>query len=178
VNERNKRKIAAKLRELAFAFPNREIPEETVVLYTERLSSLPAEAVCLAIDRLIDTSRFFPTIAEIKAAMVEAVVEPGFAELAWGEVIREVRRVGFGRTAQGRPRFSSPLIGKAVAAVGWETICMSEHPEVIRAQFVKTLDALVRRETYRIQTGSLSGDSEAIYPELGGWEHGGHERID
>lgn len=164
-------RILAKLGELALAFPNKDIPPESLAVYAKRLALLPVDAVCAAIDRLMDTARFFPTIGEIKEAAVTGPLGADLAEEAWAEVLREVKRVGFNRPPvfrDGRfepplvPEFSSPLIGAAAASIGWDVICTSDKPSIVMAQFKAAFTALRDRETAAKQTGARALDADAL----------------
>jgi hypothetical protein len=44
----------------------REMPDSTVKLYRAKLAKLDARSCTRAVDRLIDTSRFLPSVAEIR----------------------------------------------------------------------------------------------------------------
>lgn len=136
------------------AFPQREVPVSTLALYSRQLVDLDPAAVVDAIERLIRTSRFFPTIAEIREAAVAGGPTEGLAELAWAEVQREVRRVGDHGAAHlrqfrggvfiepERPVFSSPVTVAAVESVTWKLICHGD-PASVREQFLWTWKNLV-----------------------------------
>lgn len=163
--------LVAKLEELSMAFPNVKIEPATIAVYAKRLSAMPTESVCAAIDRLMDTARFFPTIGEIKEAAVAGPFGLDLADEAWAEVVREAKRVGFNRPpvfrngrfeAPPAPEFSSPLIAQAVNAIGWESICTSDKPEIVAAQFRKAFNALLERQTKARQTGALPLDGTVL----------------
>lgn len=165
------------LGKLALAFPQKPIPPESLVVYAEALRALPFEAVRAACERLRDTEEWFPTIAKIKRAVVEGPGGAALADEAWAEAVREAKRVGWNRPplfANGAfqppavPTFSSPLIGEAAYAIGWDVICTSDKPEIVGAQFRKAFQALQEREAKRMQTGAVAVDGARL-PELGGW---------
>lgn len=142
------------------------VTEDTVTAWSWAFDDIPRPMAEAAAKRWIKTGKFFPRPAELLELIGVAVVAPGLLpEAAWAEVLREVSRVGFNRPPlfqfgrfQPAPvlEFSSPLIAEAVDAVGWETICTSDKPEVVRAQFVKTLDAIARRSIREVQTGDAA----------------------
>jgi len=162
-----------KITELFKCFPQpRGFDPDTIALYAQRLSTLPVDRVVFAIDRLIDTSRFLPTIAEIKEAAVLGPLGEGLADEAWVEVQREARRVGFNRPRlfhngvwydPEKPRFSSPVVEAAAKAVGWQLICEGDNSQgFVRMQFVKAFKALAERETKAKQAGIVPVDGEAL----------------
>lgn len=156
-------RLLNKLRELVAAFPRQEVTPETITVYAHRLSALPIAAVETAVDRAMDTARFFPTIGEIKDAAAEnALGDHALPEGVWAEVKREVRRVGHNRPPlfhKGAflppevPTFADPLVAEAVAATGWAYLCTGEPEGVVKAQFTATLKAIRGRAIERVQTG-------------------------
>lgn len=165
--------LIAKLTQLFKAFRQKDATVDgTLDVYLERLSEFPAPVVIAAIDRLIDTSRFLPTIAEIKESAVLGPLGQQLADEAWVEVRREARRVGYNRPpvfSGGRflpadvPEFSSPVIAAAAYAVGWELICTGDDSRgFIRDQFLKAFKALSERETRAKQAGVVPLGAEAL----------------
>ena len=157
--------LVDKLAELALAFPRQEMRPETLEVYAKHLADLPSAAVSAAIDRAIATATFPPSIGEIRAAVADlALGDAVQPETAWGEVLREVRRVGYNHPPvfrDGRflppevPTFSDPRIAEAVEATGWGYICTGEPLSTVKAQFERTLRAVCDRASRRVQTGRL-----------------------
>lgn len=117
---------------------------------------------------------FAPKPSELlKLAGVQQVAPDLIPEAAWAEVMSEVRRVGYNRPPifhNGQfldpplRQFSSPLIAEAVDAIGWAEICTSDRPEIVRAQFIKALAALMERAVKRVQTGDTPSNLTAPLP--------------
>ncbi len=138
--------LLSALRELRTAFPGKDVPPETVALYARQLGDLPEADVVDAVYRIMRTSRFFPSLGEIREAAVAGGPVDGLAEMAWTEVLREVSRVGWNRGATWRggvlyepeqPSFVNPITEAAVQSLSWKMICQGEAAEV-RSQFVWT----------------------------------------
>ncbi len=134
------------LAELRLAFPQRDMPVQTLALYQRQLADLDEAQVVDAVYRLIRTARFFPTIGEIREAAVAGGPTDGLAEAAWAEVRREAARVGWNRGPVMRnrelveaeaPVFSDPITEAAVQSMSWRLICLGEQAEV-REQFLWT----------------------------------------
>jgi hypothetical protein len=68
---------------------------------------------------------------------------------AWTIVLDEIRRVGGN---YGAPAIKNELIQKAVDAVGWKEICLSERPDIIRAHFTKAYEALVEKRKREVMS--------------------------
>lgn len=120
---------------LKAAFPHVDFPSDSAKLYRECILDLPFAATRAGVLNLITEPdrRFMPAIGEIRAAVLEAVDPLPTPEEAWGEVMNEIHNTG----SYGRPQFSHPAIEKAVRAVDWKNICLSETPGVERAHFLR-----------------------------------------
>jgi hypothetical protein len=173
--------LLSALRELRTAFPGKDIPPETVALYARQLSDLPEADVVDAVYRIMRTSRFFPSLGEIREAAVAGGPVDGIAETAWTEVLREVARVGWNRGPiwQGgvrhepeQPRFANPITEAAVKSLSWKMICQGEAAEV-RSQFLWTwkniASGTVKRQAGRQSVDALlPGRSVAAIQDGGG----------
>ena len=130
---------------LASLYPRFELTEATIEAYHDILHDIDTELLKAAARHLGATGTFFPAAAEIRKAAFEiqanAIGVPSAAE-AWGEVMREIRRIG----SYGSPEFSSELITKAVHGLGgWRMLCLSENNVADRAHFLKIYDAYLQR---------------------------------
>ena len=92
-----------------------EITPVKVEAYYDALEQYPLERVLLAIKISIRTCLFFPKPVELINLLT------GTADDAWGEVLREVRRVGYTET----PNFESPTVMATIEAVAgsWVHFC-------------------------------------------------------
>jgi len=144
---------------LAAAFPSARIEAPTLRVYAKLLADVDPEALSRAVTRLAATSRFFPTIAELRGEVAAEATEGLPApEVAWGEVVEELRRVG--HTAA--PQFSCPEIGQAVRAIGgWGALCFASRNPYDRARFVDAYRA-VRASAVRAE--QLHGVTNALSP--------------
>lgn len=50
---------------LTAAYPRAEFPNETIILYTEKLGKIPPEELHVAIHSWIDRERYMPTVADM-----------------------------------------------------------------------------------------------------------------
>lgn len=160
--------VFAALRELGIAFPRQQVTPETIAVYLKHLSAYPDAAVIAACDQAVRSCTFFPSIHELIALMDKTAAGPdAVAEVAWAEVLKEVRRVGYQRNRVFRngewhdppqPVFSSPLIAETVESVGWRLICHSDEPEEIRKQFLFTYKAMRQRFSDRVTRGDIGTD--------------------
>lgn len=163
---------------LRTVWPDIPVTEEGITGWTWAFEDVPYSLVEDAAKRYVRTGKFAPKPAELLELIGVQLVAPGLVpEAAWTEVLAEVRRVGFNRMPvwsgggflpTETRSFSSPLIAQAVDAVGWETICTSEKPEIVRAQFLAALKAVVAHAVRAVQTGDAAADAPAIAERVDG----------
>ncbi len=130
-------------RDIVAAYPNANVSERASEVYETMLADVDARAARAAAARLLATSRFMPTIAEIREAAAELTLGPRrLGGEAWGDVGMAVRRYGRNRT----PEFADPLVAEAVRQLGWLSICDSTNDVADRARFIELYDGLAQRE--------------------------------
>ena len=82
-------------------------------------------------------------IAELRAAVLELMVgQPRTGLEAWGDVLAAVKEYGYMRS----PFFEDELVDRAVKAMSWREICLSEEPMVVRAHFIKAYESMAARQ--------------------------------
>ena len=130
------------LKQLFAAFPNTQATPETIAVYLRLLADIPPEALQVAVDQAIATSKFLPTVAELRDTLhgLTAIGQPSWGE-AWEAVQTEMRRIG----SYGVPQFADPLTASVVRSMGWKTLCASENQATDRAQFRDMYNALAAR---------------------------------
>jgi len=120
-------------------------------LWCQLLKDIDGELLRAAVLQHVATSKWFPTVAELREAAAD-IVNPNHrmtAMEAWGEVTRQIRAIG----SYEEPKFTNPLIYRLVGDMGWANLCMSEMPGADRARFIDAYNALVardRRETMEL----------------------------
>lgn len=128
---------------LTAAYPQVSISEATIGVYITFLSDLSFEMGQAVALQLISYNKWFPSIAELRQAIVKMLPdEIPSTEEAWLEVINEIRGIG----SYGSPHFSNNLISKAVNAIGWRELCLSDNPVADRAHFFRIYESYRVRE--------------------------------
>lgn len=133
------------IRFLAAYYPNIALSTETVVMYSQHLMRWPYDTAQYAITRLVEKSKFFPSVAEILQAIQHLENHLPGAAKAWEEVTQQIRACGTWKT----PAWSAPIIQRAVQTLGWYNLCISEHPSTDRAHFLKIYTELVEAERWK-----------------------------
>lgn len=128
---------------LAASYPAMQLSDDTVNAYVSMLKDIPVDVLKASVEQSVAESEFLPTIARLRNKAL-ALVAPSRKDpmAAWGEVVKEIQRVGFYRS----PQFEDPLIAKAVECLGWQYLCSSENIVADRAHFAKVYEQFVERE--------------------------------
>lgn len=136
-------KLAQILKALRGAYPEKTIPDQTVEVYMRCLADLPLPALEAAVLNHIASSKWFPTIAELREkalALLPGQRMPTATE-AWAEVMRAFEMVGY----YGTPEWSHEAIARTVAAMGWQNLCLSENGMADRAHFLRLYEVYCKR---------------------------------
>jgi nucleoside-diphosphate-sugar epimerase len=137
----------------------------TADVYCRALADISFERAKAAVERLVCTSRFVPTIADIRAAAIETTHGRRRAGGdAWGEVVRKIGRYGYLRTPGVDFQFDDPVVAEAVKGLGWRSLCESENAVADRARFVELYDQLAADA--RIEAAASPGASSPVLPDL------------
>ena len=148
---------------LKAAYPRQEIAAPTIKLYARMLGDIDPTEGKEAVQRLIASSRFFPTVAEIREevfrAHTEGLPEP---EVAWRYVLEAIGKFG----AYGSPSFEGEAMNEAIRAVGWRDICLSESVASSRARFVDAYRVCRERQTRRLQLGGYAPERKELPPAV------------
>lgn len=122
-------------------FPNAAAAQ----LWYEEFKEMPYEDVSIALRRHVNTSRWCPTIAELKEAIVVNVAgEQDWGE-AWKECMKAVHKYGH-PNIQAALESMSPLAREAAEKVGFMAICMSNDLSIERANFRKAYEQIAKNE--------------------------------
>jgi hypothetical protein len=118
-------------------FPNLQQKDmtPTAVLWEKTLSDVPYDVAENAVIKVLATSRFFPTIADIREA-VGQITQPRTLDAmeAWGLIGEAIRKYGYYQQAEAM-NFLPDEVVKMVRQFTWRELCLSENPETLRAQF-------------------------------------------
>lgn len=173
---------------LAAAYPRQAIQRETVSVYVRALRDLPVQHVEAAVLTLITESVFFPTVAEIRAAVLDRTHPLPEPEEAWEQVVAWLARRGKRETCptcegiigdaecptchdQGAVAVESDppdeVVLRALDNVGGPTAYLdTDEPGIVRAQFVKAYAAF-RRLDRRVENRVSAGLIDPADPRAG-----------
>jgi len=150
---------AIKLVAIAVAsFPNTQDKDmkSTAIAWSKVLSDLPSGIAEAALVKVLNTSKFFPTLAEIREAATE-IQNGGLSQItggeAWAKVTRAIYEFSISRynpedVKDAHAYINDRTISGAVQTFGGLiAIAESEDPEsVMRGQFIRVFENIVKRE--------------------------------
>jgi hypothetical protein len=154
---------------LLLQFAGNRNPEDVELLmerYADHLEEFDYGPAELAVRKLEATATFLPRIAEVRQAILD-VTHPApeipDADEAWGEVLEEIRRVGW----MGTPMLS-PLVRETVRnlAPDWQAVCAG-NPDFLRPNFLRLYETCLKRQQRERNLLALPADvREALTPPL------------
>jgi hypothetical protein len=118
------------LADLRDAYPRSEFGDATILLYARQLEGWDPEAVADAVDRLIATSKFLPSVSEIKYAIADRALNLPTPEEAWLIAERGVLREA-----------AEPVRIAAAHVGGRWAILHSDNIDTVRAQFRRAYES-------------------------------------
>lgn len=122
-------------------FPN----AAAMQLWYEEFKDLPYEAVAIALRRHVNTSKWCPTIAELKEAVVVNVAGQKDWGEAWDECQRALHKYGQYQVKEGLESLS-PLTRTIVEKLGFYELCVSVNQMQDRANFRMVFEQVVGNE--------------------------------
>lgn len=140
---------------LLAAYPHRDMSAATSSVYERSLRDLDVNLARVAVERLIRTSKFLPSIAEIREAC--EVTQKGHLRTggeAWADAVKAARYVG---SYAPTPKFKDPLVTEALRLWGsWKEFCLSPEDDAAgRARFIQLYDELAKRKHEQDVAGAL-----------------------
>lgn len=139
-------KILVKGLKSAYPSPNFLPDAESVKIWYQLLQDLEYQVVNVAIQKHILTSKFPPSIAEIREQSVTVSIgeKPLWSD-GWEEVLRAIRKYGSYRESEALESMTE-ITRMAVQRLGFRNICMSENIMTDRANFRMIYEQIADRE--------------------------------
>jgi hypothetical protein len=110
------------------------------------LSDTHYDVAVMAVKKFMSESTYPPTIADIRKN-ISAINNPVMLDPmdSWGSVKKAIRQYGMYRVEEAMNSFD-PLTRKAVEAIGFKELCLSDNEMADRAHFVKTIERYQERQ--------------------------------
>ena len=133
--------------------------ELQVKFWYSRLKEIDTDVVRCALEKLSDTSRYEPTIADIKATCAEITQERLCdVEEGWGLVQKAIRSYGYMRAEEAMQSLPNEVQEAVKYMGGFKSICEGEveGENTTRAQFRRCMETVVKRRREDNQTSLLT----------------------
>jgi hypothetical protein len=135
---------------LVAQWPQSTVSSKTSQLYEAHLLDLDFQAAQVAVSRIAKTTRWLPTVAEIREVTCDVIHGPKrLGGEAWGDVLAEIRRVG----AYDVPKFKDPATAECVRLLDWRGLCLGTNEVADRARFVELYEGLQDRARLDVIAG-------------------------
>jgi hypothetical protein len=119
----------------------------TIDLWCELLGDIPYNVANIVIQKLILTSEFPPTIADIRKQVANITNKEHLdSASAWGEVQKSVTSYGWNKYEEMKENVSNKTL-QVIGMIGWTNICMCELDQLntLRSQFMRMYDSVNER---------------------------------
>lgn len=144
----NRKEVINLLGIAAANFPNMQNKDfkPTAVLWEKSLSDIPYDVAEKAVIKVLSTSKFFPTLAEIREAAAD-LTRPRTMDAmeAWGLINTAIRKYGSYRQKEGLQSLPDD-VRRMAERFGWRELCLNENPDTLRAQFRMAWETQSKRE--------------------------------
>lgn len=125
--------------------------DQAAELWFYQLQDLDHKTTEAALNAWVATQKWSPSIAELRAETMK--ISKGetldWSE-AWEQVRQAVRLYGYSNPQEAMASMDE-LTREAVRRIGWQQICHSETPDVIRANFRMIYEVLAKRQEKNTQ---------------------------
>lgn len=128
-------------REAAFANATRDMVNAWALM----LEDVPFSVAQAGLQAHVSTSQFPPSIAEIKGWTVKMSKNYMDASEAWGLARKAISKWGIHNKAKAKENLPADVFA-IMDRMGYEDMCMSETPDVIRGQFTRLWDARQKQQ--------------------------------
>lgn len=154
---------------IAAMYPKFEVNNFKIELWFDMIGDLSFQVAQMAVKKVMLTSEFPPTVAQIRKAAADITSsKDGILDAgkAWGEVQRAISRYGY-RQSEKAFESMSPITRKVVKQISWKEICCCEELGVIRGQFMKMFETIkTRTEEEKLLPANFKNQIELIASKM------------
>ena len=140
--------------------------KSTIEVYYDLLKDLDYDLAFAAVKKVIASDEYpvLPTVGKIrKAAHDLCTMDRLSAPEAWGVVLKAIRKHGYFSEAEALDSMPKE-VAETVRFIGWRDLCLSEKPDVVRAQFMRMYEAHEKRKE---EMNLLPADVRELVGKLG-----------
>lgn len=134
---------------------SKELSQEQVGIWYSFFESDNYDTFRKAVKKVCVTSRFFPSIAEIKTSMAETDLKQISSDQAWNDVQKAIAKYGYYRPAEAMESLTTETQAAVRSLGGFQRLCQQENTEWLRKDFCKIYDDMKGRDITKYATGDL-----------------------
>lgn len=134
---------------------SKELSQEQVGIWYSFFERDNFESFRKAVKEICVTSKFFPSIAEIKAVMAENDLNRLSSDQAWNNVQNAIGRYGFYQPEIAMESLTPEEQATVKSLGGFQRLCQQENTEWLRKDFCKIYDDMKGRDITKYATGDL-----------------------
>lgn len=155
------------LSDLVRLYEREQVGRERYGILVRELSDVPPEVLERAVRQVARTSEFFPTLAAIRSACAELVLDLPSESAALAQVEARMRWGRADEDARGDPPRVHPLVKAALDHVGgYYAFKSADEPAVVRGQFLRLYRSLRADAVGGLQTGDMAALGQAARAAL------------
>lgn len=113
---------------------------EIISVWAAMLADVPFSVAQAGLQAHACTSPFPPAVSDIKGWLVKFQDDYMDASEAWGLARKAISKYGFYNKTRAKEHLP-PEVFAVMERMGYEDMCLSENPDVIRGQFVRLYEA-------------------------------------
>lgn len=144
----DKKQIINLLGIAAANFPNMQERDlrPTAILWEKALNDIDYPTAEKALIKVLSTSKFFPTVAEIREA-ANQITNPRLMDAmeAWYLIGQAIKKFGFYKQDEGMASLP-PDVREMAKRFTWRELCLNDNPDTMRAQFRMAWETQSKRE--------------------------------
>jgi hypothetical protein len=135
------------------SYPSAKLTQQHADSYASAIMEMPVEGASKAIERLRRTSKFLPSISEVRECVSDLTVGPRRTGVeAWETLQKALRKWGWCNP----PKITDPKMARAIDVLGgWQAACSitTDMEMSARARFIEAYDVFARRERLDMESG-------------------------
>lgn len=171
-----KQEVAKLLAFISAVYPNVDLRDGTVEAWHELLGDIPFDLALAATKKVLSEQEIpgLPAVGKIRQAVAAMMTSdmPSAAQ-AWGMVVEAIKRYGYYRQDEALEALPE-RVSEAVRCIGWQELCLSTEPEIVRAQLMRIYEQYAAKEK---QEYSIPADVRALTVKIAQQKALGGEKV-
>lgn len=131
--------------------------QEIIALWYAELQDIDYEMASRSLRRHVQTSPYVPKISDIRQGVAEIVTDDDWSK-GYADMMLAVRKFGYMQETLALESLDE-ITRETTRRIGWRSVCESDNPEVMRAQFRMIYEQIASKKKTRV---ALSNDVQQL----------------